>query len=82
MIIMMWAENASSEAPTVDDLAGMAAEYGHTYPDVADAGWAINNRYEKDNGIPTQILIAPGMEIVIGDSPGIDDATIESYLPE
>jgi len=82
MIIMMWAENANNEAPTVDDLAGMADEYGHTYPDVSDAGWAINGRYEKDFGIPTQILIAPGMEIVVGDSGFIEDATIEEYLPE
>ena len=40
----------------------------------------MNNRYEKDNGIPTSVLIAPGAELV-----AVDDwqasSMIEEYLP-
>lgn len=51
---------------------------------MADEGWALNSRWERDGGIPTQVLIAPGMEIVASsDETGwIDESMIEEYLPE
>jgi hypothetical protein len=83
LVIQTWAENESSGTPTAEELAEFGGQFGHTFPDVADEGWAINNRFEKDNGIPTQWLLAPGMEVVHGDLDGmVSESEIEEYLPE
>jgi hypothetical protein len=81
MIISTWAENDSSSTPTTEELAAFADQYGHTFPVVADAGWAINNRYEQDFGIPTQVLLAPGAELVVVDEM-VSESQIEEILPE
>lgn len=80
MVVQTWAENNESSTPTADELKAWGENYGHTFPDVADAGWALNNKFEKDGGIPTQILIAPGGEIVKVDQ-GYTAADIEAILP-
>lgn len=81
IILAYWAENEDSSTPTSDELAAFADEHGHTFPDLADEGWALNSRIEQDNGIPTQALLAPGAEIIMKDEfPTADD--IESVLPE
>lgn len=80
MVIQTWAENNENATPSTEDLKEFGAGHGHTFPDVADEGWAFNNKFEKDGGIPTQILIAPGGEIVKVDQ-GYTDADIEAILP-
>ena len=76
-MIQALAENNESQSPTQEDLAGWAENYGLTFPVLSDAGWAVNNRYEQDNGIPTKILIAPGGELI-----AVDDFTAESQIDE
>lgn len=80
MVIQTWAENNENTTPTAEELAEFGGGYGHTFPDVADEGWALNNKFEKDGGIPTQILIAPGGEIIKVDE-GYTAADIEAILP-
>lgn len=79
MILSTWAENENSEAPSVDEIAAWADQYGMTFPVLADPNWAINNRFEKDHGIPTQVLLAPGAKLVKVDAM-ITGADIEAVL--
>jgi hypothetical protein len=80
MIISTWAENNESQTPSTDELKGWADQFGLTFPVVADEGWQINNRFEKDGGIPTQVLLAPGAELVKVDAM-VTSADIEAVLP-
>ncbi|MCB9741455.1 MAG: TlpA family protein disulfide reductase [Alphaproteobacteria bacterium] len=77
IVIQALAENAESQDPTQEELQGWADNYGLSYPVVADPGWAVNNRYEQDNGIPTHVLIAPGGELI-----AVDDYNAESMIDE
>jgi hypothetical protein len=79
MILSTWAENENSESPSVDDISAWAEKYGMTFPVLADPSWAINNRFEKDQGIPTQVLLAPGAKLVKVDAM-ITSADIEAVL--
>ena len=77
IVIQMLAENNSGTTPTTEDLESWAASSGQTHPVVADAGWAVSNRFEVDYGIPTFSLLAPGMEVVT-----VDDWASESVIPD
>ena len=80
MIISTWAENNESQPPSQEDLQMWVDTYGLTMPVVSDSGWAVNNRFEKDNGIPTQVLLAPGAKLVKVDQM-ITAEDIEAVLP-
>jgi hypothetical protein len=80
MIISTWAQNEDSVTPTQDDLQMWVDRYGLTMPVVADDNWTINNRFEKDGGIPTQVLLAPGAKLVKVDQM-ITHEDIEAVLP-
>lgn len=67
--------------PTEEDLASWADQYGLTFPVVADEGWAIDNRFEQDGGIPTVTLLGPGMEVVAVDT-WEAESLIDGVLPE
>jgi hypothetical protein len=51
-----------------------------TFPVTADAGWAVDGKYEQDGGIPTQVLLAPGDKVVVLDQEVSTD-DIEKNLP-
>jgi hypothetical protein len=82
MILSTWAENNESQPPSVDDIKGWADEHGMTFPVLADPSWAINNRFEKDGGIPTQILVGKGAELIKVDGGEVTEAEIEAALAE
>lgn len=66
--------------PSAEDLKSWADNYGLTLPVIADEGWALNSRFEQDNGIPTVTLIGPGMEVIAVDS-WEAESMIEDVLP-
>jgi thiol-disulfide isomerase/thioredoxin len=68
------------ETADVDFLTGWAEQYGASHAIVADEGYG--NRFERDGGIPTYVLIGPGAEVVKVDEgmPSAED--IEALLPE
>ena len=77
VVFQLLAENSQQQTPSADELAQWADQSGQTHPVVADAGWSVSNRFEKDYGIPTFSLLAPGMEVV-----AVDDWSSESMIPE
>jgi hypothetical protein len=80
IIIQLLGENNSGSTPSASDLDGWASTYGVTFPTVADAGWNVTARYERDWGIPSFTLIGPGAEVIETDG-WISDADIEAALP-
>lgn len=81
MMLALWAENESSQAPSDEELMTWAERYGHTFPVLSDPGWGISNRYEKDYGIPTFSLIGRDMTLRIVDG-NVTPSAIEEALAE
>ena len=59
-----------------------ANTYGLTFPVLADTNWTISNQFERDNFIPTDSLIAPGLVADMIDSEWIMLGNVEGLLPE
>lgn len=76
------AETNSGSTPTADELkAEWADVYGISAPVLADEGWAVGSLYERDNGIPSQTLLGPGLEIIKVDQFPVAESDIEAALP-
>ena len=76
------AENHDGLTPTTEDLTLWAQTYGITHPILIDEDWGVTYRYITGGsiGLPTDHLIAPGMEIIRLDTHVIN-GDIEYYLP-
>ena len=74
------AQNVDNTTPTTEELKGWADQYGMTFPVTADDNWTVDNEYEVDHGIPTQVLLAPGDKVLIRDSE-VQTTDIEGDLP-
>lgn len=85
MMLALWAENESSQAPSEEELMTWAERYGQTFPVLSDPGWGISNRFEKDFGIPTFSLIGRDMTLRIVDgypSPTDIEAALAEPVPD
>lgn len=80
IVLQLKAENNSGSTPSQSDLSGWASTYGLTFPVLADSGWGVMSRFERDNYIPSHTLIAPGLEVVERDG-NISEADIMAVLP-
>ncbi len=82
IVVQAIAENGDSQTPDAEELADWADEYGMDFPVLADAGWALDEVFERDNGIPTVVLLDADLEVVFPDGSGAPtDAEIEAILP-
>jgi thiol-disulfide isomerase/thioredoxin len=68
------------QSPDQEWLAGYSEQYGGSHPVVADEDRSTGV-YERDGGIPTYVLIAPGMELVTVDQGFPSAEAIEALLP-
>lgn len=81
VVLTLLAENSWSQTPSSSDLSGWTSMAGYTRsPVLADPGWQISDRWEKDGYIPTVSLIGPGMEVKKVDS-SINENDIKNLLP-
>ena len=82
MLMVLMAENNAGTAPTPEELTGWAQAYGSSHPILIDAGWGVTTRYTGGGsiGLPTEHLIAPGMEIIMVDTLVTEEDIIQ-YLP-
>jgi hypothetical protein len=71
--------DARGEQADQEFLQGWADQYGATHPIVADEGYG--NQFERDGGIPTYVLLAPGAKLVKVDQGFPTAAEIEALLP-
>ncbi len=79
MIITLLGENNSSQTPSQADLASWAGTYGLEHPVLADANWAISNRWGGAY-IPTMHLLGAGAVVIAGDT-YITEPTLQANLP-
>ena len=77
----MLAEVSGGGAPETDDLVRWVEnpQEDLTFPILADPGWSISNRFERDFGIPTYSLISREMELLIVDG-SVSASDIEDAL--
>ena len=75
----LWYQNNNSSTPSTEDLLNMAESSGATnVPFLADDGGSVINQYERDNYIPSTIIIGPDLQILSVDE-GVTDPS--GYLP-
>ena len=81
VVVTLLAENASSQNPSTNDLGAWTSMAGYKgAPVLADPGWGISDRFEKDGYIPTVSLIGPGMVVKKVDS-SVGENDIKGALP-
>jgi len=82
MVVTLIVENAESEPPTVDELNEWVDYAGATHPVVSDPEWEVVLSYALRDWtvLPSQTLIAPGMEIIVADGP-VEEDDILALLP-
>jgi len=80
VVIDLIAADESGNDPTPEGLAAHASDLGLTYPVLSDQSGFVQRLLEKDGGIPTLVLIAPGMEVVAVDDPSLGYEDIEDVL--
>ena len=81
MHIHLLAEDASTEPPDQPALQNWADDFGLTMPALADPGWQVSGRWERDAGIPTKVLIDRNMRLAIVDQ-FVSEAAIDERLDE
>ena len=75
----LWYQNNSGSTPSTEELLDMAESAGASnVPFLADDGGSVINQYERDNYIPSTIIIGPDLQILSVDE-GVTDPG--SYLP-
>lgn len=81
VVVTLLAEDSGRNDPNASDLTSWVnmAGYGAT-PVVADPGWKVSSRFEKDGYIPSVTLIGPGLQVLAVDS-NVNEAAIQSALP-
>ena len=79
-MIHLKGENSSRDTPSTSDLDEWAEAFGLTFPVLADDGFSITSRFEKDWYIPSHTLLGPGLKVIKVDA-GISDSDIEAALP-
>jgi len=78
-VLQLEAENSSYQTPSTGDLQSWASAFGLTFPVLADTGWQVMSRFERDNYISSHTLIGPGLEVIETDG-NITDSDIEAVL--
>lgn len=80
LVIDLISADEAGNDPTPEGLAAHAADLGLTYPVLADQGWYVQSLFDKDGGMPTLVLFAPGMEVVAVDDGSLGYEDIEDVL--
>lgn len=80
-ITLLFEPDARGQEVDREFLEGWADQYGASHAVVAD-NERHGSRYERDGGIPSYILIKPGMELVMVDEGMPTAEQIEALLPE
>lgn len=77
----MIGEDLTGAAPTAEQLkVDWADKYGITAPVLSDGGFGVGWTYMSGD-LPSQTLLAPGMEIIIKDGYPISGEAIDEVLP-
>ncbi len=81
VIVTLLAEDSSSQTPSQSDLKGWESMAGfRASPVLADAGWSVSGRFERDGYIPTVSLLAPGLVVVERDG-DVTEGDVKAVLP-
>ena len=67
ILILAEGENSQQSAPSQGDLEAYANGKGFTGPVLADPGYGFMIQFEKDNYIPTPVLLGGGLEVIKAD---------------
>jgi len=78
--LYLLAENGGHLPADLAATQQVAADYGATFPILADVDWLAAEPFNIDDGLPDRSLLSPGLVVEIVDQP-IPPETIESYLP-
>jgi len=81
MLMNVIIENNDNEAPSTEDLAGWADNFGLTLPVVADPGAAQFWQYSASGALPTIVLIDHGVLLTSVDE-GAHEAEVEALLEQ
>ncbi len=80
-MILVEGENGGGSAPSQGDLEAYANGKGFSGPVLADPGYGFMIQFEKDNYIPTPVLLGGGLTVIKADQsvmPGDINAAIDA----
>ncbi len=81
VVVTLLAENSAGSTPNNGDLGNWVNMAGYKKtPVLADPGWQISSRFERDGYIPSVTLLGPGLKVVSVDS-GVSENAIKNILP-
>jgi hypothetical protein len=75
---MMMSEDGTGAPLDAADIAQYAAETGLTMPVLNDPQWAVGERYERDDAVPSLTLLSPGARLELVDEWVTEDDIVDA----